>query len=154
MAWGHVWLLAFVQASYVLLRNSVDQSQQYYWISMPQLDRPSDSTVRGHVSVIRQFGNQSPPTHGKLNLTLVIAKVNILPCHFDYVKVWGTEMLSVETIFNRKAAYILHEGELLAVSRNSFRFSMKSYMGISLPNRHDPQGMFQSQGFWISGKIF
>lgn len=118
---------------------------------MPQLDRPSDSTVRGDVAVIRQFSNQSPPTQGKLHLTLVIAKVNILLCHFDYVKIRGTEMLSVEIISIRKATYILHEGKFLVVSRNSFRFSMKSYLGISLPNRLDPQGMFQSKGFWISG---
>ena len=55
--------------------------------STSQLGRPSDSTVRGDVSVIRQIGNHSPPTCCKLNITLVIAEVNILPCHFDYVKI-------------------------------------------------------------------
>lgn len=91
--------LAFLQASYVLLRNCVDQSQWYHLSGqVSQLGRPSDSTVRGDISVIRQNNNHSLHAHCKLNLMLVVAKVNILTYHFDYVKIWDAEMLPVEII--------------------------------------------------------
>jgi len=37
------------------------------------------------------------------------------------------------------------------VSKNSFRFSMKSYLGISLSDRLRPSRVSQSQGLLISG---
>ena len=46
---------------------------------------------------------------------------------------------------------ILYEGKLVEVSKNSFRFSMKSYLGISLSDRLRPSRVSQSQGLLISG---
>lgn len=106
--------------------------------------------MRGDVSVIRQIGNHSPPAHCKLHLTLVIAKVNVLS--LQLCKNMRCGNVTCGSNFNdRKVTYVLHEGKLLAVSRNSFRFSVKSYLGISLPDRRRPPGMSQSQGLWISG---
>lgn len=52
-----------------------------------QLSRLSGSTVREELSVIRQISKHSPPAPSKLNIILVIAKVNILSCHVHCVKI-------------------------------------------------------------------